>query len=392
MSQGLQATIVRVRLVVMGSLIGVVWSGCGTGDFVPPPPAARDAGGGGSRGPAAAAKDPFITGSTVRNVELIQSRRLDPEEAANERSTARSQAGFEKARLHVLPHDDTGSPEEGSGPKPAGAQPETSQVELVRGAVTRKPQALIIEPDDPASEELGRAIQEVRAAKIPVVVIGGPIPGTSSGPGLAPLVQVRAQPFADSARLLVALSMRNARNAKLNPEAGAIVVTTEPSDLFQAERLKAVREALKAAKVAAVEELRVPKKTDVAVDTLKKRLKADPKPSLVISLDFTGCTASNTIAGEIIEERPFIQAGYTSETALGRMALMGEFAALAEFSPTRLIQRAITDAVALAQGRHVRETDELVVTVRESPAAAVTPHMQYERNRSRLEKSTKKEE
>jgi ABC-type sugar transport system substrate-binding protein len=387
MSQGLQATIVRVRLALMGSLMGVVWSGCGDGDFVPPPPpVARDTGGGASRG-TAAARDPFTTGGTVRSIDFIQSPRLDPEEAAIERSTARSQAGFEKARVHLMPVDDTGTPDEGSSPTQGGSRPEKSQVELVRGAITRKPQAVIIEPEDPASEELGRAIQEVRAAKIPVVVIGGPIAGTSAGSGLARLVHVRPQPFADSARQLVALAMRNARNAKLNPQGGAIVVITEPGDLFQAERLKAVREALKDAKITAVEELRVPKTTAEAADLLKKRLQADTKPSLVISIDLTGSTVSNTIAGEIIEKRPFIQVGYTSESGMGRMALMGEFAAIAEFMPNRLIQRAITNAIALAQGRDVREPDELVVTVRESPATAVAPHMQYERMKSRQEKS-----
>src|SRR5947209_8588760 len=143
MSQRLRSIMVRIRMVTMGLMMGIVWSGCGTGDFVPPPPPALgDTGGSGApgstAGSAAATKGPSVTASTVRSIEFIASQNLDPEDEAAEKSAARSQAGNEKARLHILPDDAPTSPDQSA----ARAQ---SQVELVRGAVSRKPQALIIE-------------------------------------------------------------------------------------------------------------------------------------------------------------------------------------------------------------------------------------------------------
>jgi ABC-type sugar transport system substrate-binding protein len=386
MSQRLQTTAVRIRMVLMGSMMGVVWAGCGTGDFVPPPPppGARDTGGGGARGSIAATstaeKNPFVLGSTVRNIEMVPAQSIDPEEAAAERSTARSQAGFEKARLHILPDDEAPSPD-----RPADRKP--SQAELVRGAVKRKPQVLIVEPDDAASEDLARAIQEVRAAKIPVVVLGGPIAEAAKTPGSAPLMIVRPESFVSSGRQLVNLAIRNARTAKLDPEGGAILLITQPSDRFLPERVAAVREALKAAKISAVEELRIPKTFGEGTEILRKRLLADPKPAMIFSFDLNSASASNALAGEIIEKRPFVQAGYTSDSSIPRMALAGEFAAVAEFLPNRLIQKAITAAVAVAQGRSVREKEELPILVIESPPTAGVPRMQANQRKQRMERS-----
>jgi ABC-type sugar transport system substrate-binding protein len=390
MSQRLESTVVRIRMVLIGSIMGVVWSGCGTGDFVPPPPPGlRETGGGASgskAGPSAAARDPFVTGTTVRNIEFIPARGIDPDDAAAERSTARSQAGFEKARLHILPDDDTGSPESGPGLKHEATHRGKSQAELVRGAISRKAQALIVEPDDPASEELARAIQEVRAAKIPVIVLGGASTEVEKASAPAPMVVVRPESFATSARQLVTLSIRNARTAKLDPEGGAILLVRETSDRLMLDRVAAVREALKSAKITAVEELRVPKVLDAGKDALRKRLLADPKPAMVFFFDHTGATASNNLAGEIVEQRPFIQAGYTSDNSLPRMAQAGEFAAVAEYLPNRLIQRAISAAVAVAQGRSVKEKEEIPIPVIESPPTSGVPRLQLNQNKARMER------
>jgi ABC-type sugar transport system substrate-binding protein len=383
MSQRLRSMMVRIRMVTMGLMMGIVWSGCGAGDFVPPPPPAPDtAGGGGAAGSmagsSAATKGPSVTASTVRNVEFIASQNLDPEDEAAEKSAARSQAGNDKARLHILPDDGPTSPDQ-------SAARDQSQVALVRGAVSRKPQALIIEPDDPASEELGRAIGEVLAAKIPVVVIGGPIAGAAKTPA-APMIMVRPESFADSARQIVNLAIRNARNAKLNPEGGAILLILEPGDKFMHDRVAAVRGALKSAKITAVSELRLPRNLDAAIAGLRKRLLADAKPALVFFFDFTGATASNNLAGDIVEERPFVQAGYTSDNSLPRMALAGEFAAMAEFQPSRLIQKAVSAAVAVALGRSVKEKEELPILLLESPPTSGTPRLQLNQKKSRMER------
>ncbi len=194
------------------------------------------------------------------------------------------------------------------------------------------------------------------------------------------MIVVGPPSFAESARKMVELSIRNARNAKLNPEGGAILLVPPAGDRFLDERVAAVREALKAAKITAVDELLIPKKIEAGVEILKKRLLADPKPSMVFTFDFVSTTASNNTNGEIIEKRPFIQSGYTSDEALPRLAAGGEFGGIAEFVPSRLIQRAVTLAVAAAQGRSLREKEEVSIPLRESPPGAGVPHIQAQRN------------
>jgi hypothetical protein len=108
---------------------------------------------------------------------------------------------------------------------------------------------------------------------------------------------------------------------------------------------------------------------------------------MVFAMDQNASHVSNTLAGEIVEDHPFVQVGYTSDKSLPRMALAGEFAAIAEFLPNRLIQRAISDAVAVAQGRSVKEKDELPILVIESPSTAGIPRLQFRQNQMRKERT-----
>ncbi len=243
----------------------------------------------------------------------------------------------------------------------------------MREAVARKPQALIVEPEDPADAELARAVGEALAARVPVIVLGKPITGVQKGPGAARMIVVGPQSFTDSARKMVELSIRNARNAKLNPEGGAILLVAPPSDRFLDDRVAAVREALKAAKITTVNELLIPRGSDAGAEVLKKRLLADPKPCMVFTFDFNSTSASNNAASDIVEKRPFIQSGYTSDESLPRMAVAGEFGALAEFVPTRLTQRAVSVAAAAAQGRNLKDREDVPILVKESPPTSAAP-------------------
>jgi Periplasmic binding protein domain len=374
----------RIGFVLAAVTLAAGLTGCESGDFVSPPPSPRAAGGGagGATAGTSAAADPFVTGSTVRNIEMIVARGQDPDEAEIERSTARQQAGYGKAHINVTPDQDVTSGD-------ASARGDKPQAELVREAVARKPQALIIEPEDTADAELARAVGEALAAKVPVVLLGRPIAGVEKKPGSAPMTVVGPPSFANSARKLVELSIRNARNAKLEPDGGAILLVAPASDRFLNERIAAVREALKAAKIAAVDELLIPRQSEAGAEVLKKRLQADPKPSLVFTLDYTGTTASNAVATDIAEKRPFIQAGYTSNESLGKMAQAGEFAAVAEFVPTRLVQRAVSVAVAAAQGRNPKEKEEVALTVWESPQGSGVAHLQAKQKAYHEEKAAR---
>ncbi len=339
---------VRIGLLLAGSMMGVVAGGCGTGDFVPPPPAElRDQIGGGSRNATSgkAVIDPYTgAGSRVASIEMIWARGRDGESDGTEKAAARSQAGLDKARLRILPDEDPAASRD-------PAAPAKSQAQLVRDVLgrTQKPQALIVEPEDPGDPELARAIEEARAAKMPVVLLGRPLAGVK-GPGKAPVILVKPQSFAESARRIVTLSMRNARNAKLNPEAGAILLIPSTGDAFIPDRVAAVREALEVAKVSPVNEIRMTREVDEGAKRLTKRLEADPKIAMVFAFDFVSTTACNKVATDLSEKRPFIQAGYTSDDNLPKMALAGEFAAIADYVPARLVRKAISTAVAAAQG------------------------------------------
>lgn len=370
---------VRWCLGLALAVMGAAGSGCGDGDFVPPPPQAAKAEGaraatGGAVAPAA---NPFTSGASAGNIDLIWGRGEDPAEDETEKAAARSQAGLERARLRILPDEEAENATK-------------TQAQLVRQAVAHrpKPQALVVVPEKTSDAELARAVEEARTARVPVVVVGRPIAGTGAkSAAAAPLVLVTPQSFADSARRLVALSMRNARNAGLSPDGGAILLITSPGDPFLDDRVSAVRTALEAAKVSPIDEVRIPQDIDAGKERLLKRLKSDPRLTMVFGFDFTSTTASNRVAIDVAIERPFIQAGYTSDEMLPRMALSGELAAIADYVPTRLIRKAITTAAQLAQGQDPGDRVELPMVLHESPEKSGVPRLQAEREKARREHS-----
>ena len=389
---------VRVRLgaVLATAMMGTTWVGCGDGDFVPPPPPpseSRDAVGSAGRNTAnpgsGAAADPFAKGAPVGRIDFIASRRAAPEQAELEASAARMQAGFERARLHVLPDETvSGSPESSSARN-------RTQAELVRESIAAKPRALIVDPDDPADKELARAIQEARAARIPVILVGRPLAGSgeSKAPGAAPMILVAPHAFADSARRIVELAIRNVKNGKLDPVGGAIFLLTTSGDRLATDRAAAIKEALKAARITAVDEVAITKDLEPASVLLRKRLEANPKPVMVFFFDANGALVASKVAGEIGEQRPFILAGYSSDEGRTRMVQFGEYAAVGEYEPNRLIKKAVTvaAAAAAAQGRGAKEREEIPITVMESPPGSGIPHVQPKKN-ARLESAIMKGE
>ncbi len=151
----------------------------------------------------------------VKSIELILSGGRDIDEIETEKSAARMQAGLDKARLRITVVGEE-NPEQ--GPKPAVLR---DQATLVREAIARHPQAMIVDPGDPGDPDLAKAIQEAHAAKVPVVLLGRPMAGVATNPGTSATpstILVAPQPFADSARQLVAAAIRNASNAKLDPK------------------------------------------------------------------------------------------------------------------------------------------------------------------------------
>jgi ABC-type sugar transport system substrate-binding protein len=364
----------RIGIVLAVSMMAATWAGCGNDFVTPPPSVSRDEGGSGERVSTTAdskpTTEPFVLGGTVRRIDFIVSSRVDAEQAQIEEAAARMQAGYDRARLHFLPKDDTGNSDRpGNGSAASSAAGSKSQAELIRGSLAAKPQAIIVDPDDPEDKELAHAIHEARAARVPVVVLGRPIPevGEAKSTVAAPMIVVAPQSFADSASQIVKLAIRNLKNAKIDPARGAVLLISASGDRFVPDRVAAVREALKAAKVASIDELRIPKEITAGAAALKKHLQGDPKPVMVFFFDFNGAAACKEVASDLGEKRPFVRAGYTSDDGRTRMVRSGEYAAVGEYEPTRLIRKAVTVAAAAAQRRESKEKEEIPINVLESP-------------------------
>jgi ABC-type sugar transport system substrate-binding protein len=357
-----------------GAVLGcLASSGCGSGDFVPPPPPELQSGAAAPR--AANASVPDAPGSYdpapgIKTVELVLSGRVDPEEAEVEKSAARVQAGLEKARLRATPPP-ASSAKSGSTT--------TNQAKEFREALARHPHAIIVEPADPTDRDLAQAIAEARAAKVPVVVLGRAIsvePQAQAARPAAPLIKLEAPSFTETGRKIVASAIRNAKNAKLDPTGGALILVNTAADFLVAERVAALRDALQAAGITAIDEVTFASDLDAGAKLVIERLKADAKAVFVFFVDVQGGTAANLASGEVAGERPFIQAGFTSDENLSRMVSVGEFAAVAEYIPARAVRKAVSLAVAAANGRAVPERVEAPMEFKDSPPKSGAPAMQ----------------
>jgi ABC-type sugar transport system substrate-binding protein len=184
-----------------------------------------------------------------------------------------------------------------------------------------------------------------------------------------------------AARSMVAAAIRNARNAKLRPEDGAVLMINTASDPLVEERAQAFREALKSEGIAPIEEIRFASDVKLAREKLGEHLRTNRKPVVVVSADHIGLTASFQAMGDLREGRPYVVAGFTPEESGGNMTKTGEFAAVAIFSPERLLRRAVTVAAAVGRGEKVPDRVEVMVPAITSPENSTTGKM-YMMNKS----------
>lgn len=335
--------------------------GCDSDPFTPPP---RDEPTIDSTTPLAV--DSSSASPEARSIELVLDRH-DPEESEIFKSAARTEAGRDRLRLRIsaLENNDLSS----------------RQAELVRQAAGRKPIAVIVEPADPADPRLAQAVAEISLVT-PVFVLYRPLEGLkkegsadSAKPG-GRVIVVTPPTFTESARRLVASAMRNAKNAGLNPTAGAVLAVNTISDPFIDERVQAIRDQLRAAGIKQVAEIRFASRVEDGVKRLTEQLKKDLKPTLVFGVDSPSMSACREVSNQIVDERPFITAGYSAEEQLGVIARSGDLAAVAEFMPTRLIRKAIFTAAAAAEGKPLPDKIELAIVIDDSPPDSGLPRTQ----------------
>jgi ABC-type sugar transport system substrate-binding protein len=354
--------------------------GCESGSFMPPPPPELQSPGA-EAAPANTAV-PALDGLEIapvggKPIELILGRHGAVESEAYA-TAARVQAGLDKVKLKI---DILGE-----------ADPPARQADFVRDALARNPLALIVEPADPEDARLTEALHDAQAKRVPIVLLNRPLSsgrsslsgpsergaeaakGTAAIPGgPKPVVLVTSASFIPPANQLIGSAIRNAKNARLDPKGGAVIVINSDGDSSIEDRARAIRSALRSSVINEIEEVRFSGDLEVGARLVVERLKANPKPVMVFAVDSLSCAAIRHAKDKIIAERPFVMAGFAAEEHYSETAQFGEFAAVAEFAPLRVLRKAIGTAVSLAKGRSLPGRVEVPIIVSDSPENSGLP-------------------
>jgi ABC-type sugar transport system substrate-binding protein len=305
----------------------------------------------------------------ARAIELIVGP-LEAEHAEAVKAAARSQAGLEGVRIEVAVEGEKDNPGTTSA--------------LVRSAIARNPIALVLTLVHASDPDLARALADARGRGMPVVMIGGAQSGLRSEEGkggspeptgsqaAGPLIHVLPESFATAAESLVAASINNATNAKLIPQAGAVLLINTASDPMVEERVQAFRGALKSAGITAIQEIRFAGDLKAAKSQLLEVLRSNPKPGIVLSTDHIGLTASFQDITDLGDERPYVVAGFSHDDSGANMARAGEFAAVAIFAPERMLRKAISTAASAGRGVKIPDRVGVVIPVHVSPPGSTT--------------------
>jgi len=357
-SAGISAVGAMLLLVAAGLI------GCDSNSFVPPrPDELRETGATVSVPLKDALPAPAsVEIASARAVEIVLAPR-DGDEAEVWKNAARTQSGHEKIKVKAV----IAKPDE----------PKSTQIALVREAMARNPRVLIVEPADPADSALAQAVAETRAHGIPVVLLGKPLTGDNKAPATAsaitaaPLVLVAPPPFASSAREVVTATIRNAKAAELDPNGGALIVINTAGDQFTTERIAGIREALKAAGITPIEEVKFADDAPTGENLVKESLKAHPTIGMIFSVDYKSTLAIRALMNPKAEVPLFAAGCYTSDTNIHDLGNQPSVAAAVDFTPVRLLRKAISTAASLAQGKVIASPAELAVVVDDRPQHAL---------------------
>jgi ABC-type sugar transport system substrate-binding protein len=346
--------------------MAVMTAGCDSTSFVPPPPPELNSP---AVAPVVTSKGPEVPSTAVgatagRAVELVAAYHPG-EDGVSLDAAARRQAGNDAVRIKVS--------------MLAESEKSVRQAALVREAIARHPLALVVEPLDAADADLSAAIREALDAGIPVVTFGprapqskpaGELKSAASASAKRP-IQVVIEPFAPTAKRLVESAMRNAEVGKLDTKGGAVILADPKVDATAAERESSIREALAAAGVTKID------KIDFVDDASARKaltdyLKANPKTTLVFSLDSKSFLANKDVCDNLSAERPFISAGYSADDNFNAQ-YNPQFAAGSNVGASKPVRKAVTTAVHASQGQKIPDVVEIPVLFFDSPATRGLP-------------------
>ena len=252
------------------------------------------------------------------------------------------------------------------------AESASGQAAAVREAVARKPPAIIVEAPEAADPELAKAVAEAKAKGIPVVVVGHSLGGEGTSPeGAAREVVVAPKPFDQTAKELVRLAARNAVNGKLDPKAGALVVSRPAVDPLVDDRVAALKKALADFGVADVDAFRFEGDLAAGKAAIQEKLAAHPKATMVLAAESVSLAAAQ---GAVTPERRYTIAGYSSDESVAKsMTTTGEYAGVGLFFMERLLRKGINVAVHVLRGDKVADRVEVDADVISSSLQAGLP-------------------
>jgi ABC-type sugar transport system substrate-binding protein len=337
---GARATMSRSAVWLIGSwALAATLAGCDSGSFVPPPP------------PELSTPTEASSEVSAKIVELVLTSSDTPDRRMWAQAV-RLDAGLARLgfRLSAL----------------APKDPPARQAELIRDAVARGASALIVEPAE--APEVARALDQVRAAGTPVVLLDRSI----SVSGQAPPV-VEPAPVADSARKLVEAAVADARDAKRLEGARALVVVPRQADVHTGEIRDAFQEALRGAKVSQVETLEFDGTVDGATQGIRARVQADPKIAIVLAATSEGLSGAIDAKEKLGEKPVILVAGYSEMAAHSRDLVFESCAAVADLNVLRLARQAFQAAQALLEGKSVPERTEVPTAFRRYASRPTTP-------------------
>jgi ABC-type sugar transport system substrate-binding protein len=307
------------------------------------------------------------TETGAKPIELILAPR-DEEAAVATAHFARTQAGYDGVLVKAETLEQNRTPAE--------------QADRVAAAIKEKPPALIVEPAAKPDARLSKLVDEASNAGIPVVIVGPALPGVkemapskSADDKRAAVVRVGSVPFQETAKQLVASALRVAKNAKVDPKGGAILVYNETGDPYIGPRVQAIKDALTEAGITNQQSVDCPIPSDKATEAIKKAIEKDLKATLIVPFDHRSYLAVASATSALDPSRVVVVAGYISEEKSLILGEIANMAAVAEFRPAKLIRRAVQQAASLMRGEKVDPVVEMSINFIDSPPRTGDPSL-----------------
>lgn len=237
--------------------------------------------------------------------------------------------------------------------RPEPNDPPAKQAELIRKAISRGVDAMVIEPmDDP---EVVKALGEVHAKGIPLVLIGRKIamePSGESGQDTkpAPVGTIHFAPFEPAARTLARSIVKDARASGIPGDAHALIVVNKAFGDAANEQIALLTQAVQEAGFGPV--LAVPFAGDYnnGRDALVAAMEADPKAQILLTHEDEGIAAILDAYAKVKEKRVLTLAGVMAIDRKENASVIAQCAAVIDRNGRTLIRQAIQMGLRLAEG------------------------------------------